>query len=203
MQNIVKTLRMAKHFLFRVILGFMVVTAFLSLWISNTATTAMMVPIAQQVLIELFKHSHFQPIANGTPNHDVHEVKLLIDENGNEEQNSDKSEKQVKEHKKPIEKSSTDSELDINKMSESERCLAQALMISLSFAANIGGTGTITGTSSNVVMLGQVNDNLYKGKPTGLNFARWMAFACPPMIACLIGCWICLVLYFLGWRYLC
>lgn len=37
----------------RLMMGFMVVSAFLSMWISNTATTAMMLPISHAVLQQL------------------------------------------------------------------------------------------------------------------------------------------------------
>lgn len=38
----------------RLILGMMVTTAFLSMWLSNTASTAMMLPIASAILKSLF-----------------------------------------------------------------------------------------------------------------------------------------------------
>lgn len=50
----------------RLLLGFMLVTAFLSMWISNTATTAMMVPIAHAVLEQL--HNTSKDVEEGSDN---------------------------------------------------------------------------------------------------------------------------------------
>jgi di/tricarboxylate transporter len=42
----------------RIMLGIMMVTMFLSMWINNTATCGMMVPIADAMLEELGNHSY-------------------------------------------------------------------------------------------------------------------------------------------------
>ncbi len=101
-----------------IILGFMLATALLSMWISNTATAVMMLPIATSV------------------------VRLLM-----------------KEHD----------------MNGSEKRFALGLMLSIAYAANIGGTMTIIGTPPNVVMTGYLKELV----DFEMAFSRWLIIGIP------------------------
>jgi len=65
------------------------------------------------------------------------------------------------------------------------------LLMSIAYAANIGGTGVITGSPPNLV----VPDVLKQfGDQTGLTFASWMAFAIPVMLLNTVLAWLWLLL---------
>lgn len=64
----------------RLILGFMVVTAFLSMWISNTATTAMMLPIAHAVLEQLHNTQADIEAGSNNPTFELQEPSPLKEE---------------------------------------------------------------------------------------------------------------------------
>lgn len=102
-----------------IILGFMLATAFLSMWISNTATAVMMLPIAASV------------------------VELLKD----------------KQHEN----------------NERYRKFALGLMLSIAYAANIGGTTTIIGTPPNVVFVGYMKQFYDQD----IEFGRWLFVGIP------------------------
>ncbi|VDO32238.1 unnamed protein product [Haemonchus placei] len=130
-----------------IMLGFMTVTALLSMFISNTATTAMMVPICQSVIGQLVASYNAHP------------------ENGVRDRAACKR-------------------------------MSTGLMLSICIAANIGGTGTITGTPSNLVMIGSLN-NLYPESKSSMNYITWLLFAFPLMCICLAAGWLTLTLFFL------
>lgn len=67
--------------------GVMLVTMALSMWINNTATTAMMIPIVDSILVELYTFDE-QPkaeiiqvqVGNGRSSWDVHQVQVPNDQ---------------------------------------------------------------------------------------------------------------------------
>ncbi|MDZ7815852.1 MAG: DASS family sodium-coupled anion symporter [Planctomycetota bacterium] len=123
----------------RIILGFMLATAFLSMWVSNTATAMMMVPIGLAVI---------KSATGCTPSDFMNNPPELRDK--------------------------------LN--------FGRALMLSVAYAASIGGVGTIIGTPPNVVMVGMV-EKLYGQQ---ISFLDWMIFAVPLVVVFLAITWFML-----------
>ncbi|MFB6257852.1 MAG: DASS family sodium-coupled anion symporter [Flavobacteriales bacterium] len=104
----------------RIIVGFMIASAFLSMWVSNTATALMMLPVASSV-IELSREGLDDDRANSLGNFPL------------------------------------------------------ILLLSIAFACNIGGVGTLVGTPPNAFLAGFVLENY----GIELSFARWMTIGVP------------------------
>ena len=159
--------------------GFMLPTAFLSMWISNTATTSMMIPIANAVMDELKdkqnKGSNQMETLNG-------HIETKFDE---EEDIKDKEDVEL------------EPQLNSKQRDKMEN-VCKGLTLCIAYAANIGGTTTLIGTGANMVLKGQV-DTLF-GSGAGLNFSTWFIFSFPNVIILLLVAWMWLQFLFLGWR---
>ncbi|TMS37965.1 hypothetical protein L596_004794 [Steinernema carpocapsae] len=139
-----------------IMFGFMLVTSVLSMFISNTATTAMMVPIGRSIIHQLIEGGGGKSL----------EDKIAKNANILKHANS------------------------------KQRNMAKGLLLSICFAANIGGTGTITGTPPNLVMVGQLK-TLFPDADHGVNYISFLGFATICMFICLALCGLVLYVVFL------
>lgn len=72
------------------------------------------------------------------------------------------------------------------------------IFLSVAYAANTGGTGTLTGTGSNLVLKNVVAQMGAEGAVAPINFANWMLYACPAMLINLVICWLWLQFWYMG-----
>uniref|UniRef100_H2Y369 Uncharacterized protein n=1 Tax=Ciona intestinalis TaxID=7719 RepID=H2Y369_CIOIN len=167
--------------------GFMMTTYFLSMWISNTATTAMMLPIVEAVFREL--KAGEEKRANEDTN--VSMYLILQNENKNEK------ESQIADFNDVIFiPDDIETEEQRNKRMDN---LIKGITLCVPYAASIGGTATVTGTGPNLVLSGQFA-TLFPDATMKLSFGSWIAYALPGSVCMLILAYIWLSLYFLGFN---
>jgi solute carrier family 13 (sodium-dependent dicarboxylate transporter), member 2/3/5 len=117
----------------RIILGMMISTAFLSMWVSNTATTLMMVPIAMSVLTLVFERT-------------------LHADHG-----EDAAEAAAAELDEQLEAGSAVSDVVEDR---DVRIFGVALLLAIAWSASIGGLGTLLGSPPNAIVAGYIASEL-------------------------------------------
>ncbi|KAK7471713.1 hypothetical protein BaRGS_00035645 [Batillaria attramentaria] len=154
-------------------LGLMLATWFLSMWISNTATTAMMIPITEAILQQLKATLTAKP------------------DKKKSDKNSDNITKGDLENGADPETEADDSDVSYQR-------LCKGMSLCICYAANSGGIATLTGTGPNLV-LKEAADKLYAdyNLSSPVNFASWIGFGLPLSALVLIVCWIWLQIAFL------
>uniref|UniRef100_A0A7N8XUR5 Solute carrier family 13 member 3 n=1 Tax=Mastacembelus armatus TaxID=205130 RepID=A0A7N8XUR5_9TELE len=162
------------------ILGMMLTSSFLSMWLSNTATTAMMLPIANAILESLFGDLQTLKKKCKTaedPEADISNGKLHVFTVYCITRMTDGTEQ-------------TDVRNAEELRSESEYQLKvwKGFLICIPYAASIGGTATLTGTAPNLILIGQLKN--YFPDCDLINFGSWFAFAFPLMLFFLFFGWL-------------
>ncbi|KAL3856398.1 hypothetical protein ACJMK2_011163 [Sinanodonta woodiana] len=187
-------------------IGFMLSAWFLSMWTSNMATTAMMCPIAHALLKEL---EHTEPSSShDAVEEEQHSLEMLkdttscgISENGitigvvcNTDEDAPKD---VED--KPGDQ--IDPASQVAQTSREHQETAKAITLGIAYASNIGGTTTITGCASNIILKGMADEVFAKvGLSSGLNFGSWLVVAFPISLLQFIILFVWLNFYFNGIR---
>uniref|UniRef100_UPI00358F519E Na(+)/citrate cotransporter-like isoform X2 n=1 Tax=Myxine glutinosa TaxID=7769 RepID=UPI00358F519E len=193
-------------------MGFMGTTAFLSMWINNSSTTAMMMPIMEAVVVQLSKTSNSECHASQDQKHSECLEELSENKNDNEmnemsssikeeheeqsEQECSKNDVKMEEHCSATEKINNFGARQLADQSTSK--MATGLSLSIAYAANIGGVATLTGTITNLVLVDQMEERY--PKCNCITFGMWMAFSFPCACLFLLIAWLWMAWLFIGFK---
>lgn len=149
----------------RLLIAFGLMTALISMWVSNTATTAMMFPIGLAILNEMAarQSQHNRAASLST----IALAKVDLSAPGGEGRLSTIGPAKVEGEVVPVPVPAPVRAADLP--------FGIGLMLMTAFAASVGGFSTPVGTPPNLIGLGMIARNLQ----VHITFFQWMAFAVP------------------------
>ncbi|XP_062858605.1 solute carrier family 13 member 1 [Trichomycterus rosablanca] len=196
-------------------LGFMVGCAFLSMWLSNTSTVAMVMPIAEAVMQQVMSAesqvcSKQEKALNGICN-----TALQLEEDATDECEKATDVKADVKSPEPEIKEVTVTVFDQAHSTETppsspshpedrthrDQMMCKSLSLAIAYSANIGGLTTLPGTSSNLIFAEYIHQFYPDCK--SINFGNWFIFSLPVCIIVLFLAWIWLHWLFLGSNFNC
>lgn len=169
----------------QILLAFMVAAALISMWLSNTATAVLLMPMAVQTLDFLdpasraaaqLRDKRDSPDENSHRHDDDDDDDHTSEDDGNDEQ-----------HK------NTTAEKTIPTLSTRAAFIRyrKALVIAVGYACTLGGMATTIGTGTNLTLIG-ILPSLFADPPTP-SFTTWMLFGLPLSICLILATWVVLV----------
>ncbi|XP_059145263.1 Na(+)/citrate cotransporter-like [Physella acuta] len=151
--------------------GICMVTWFLSMWISNTATTAMMMTIVQ-ALLQQFK--------------DMNNNEQKINANSVVSRRDSTSPEALKQRH------------DQERADAEFLRLSKALSLTVAYSANIGGIGSLTGTGPNLVLFAAAQKVFEEvGLKSPVTFSTWLIYGFPLSLLVVLVMWCWMVVVFL------
>ncbi|MFL0446168.1 SLC13 family permease [Corynebacterium xerosis] len=158
------------------VLGFMIATGFLSMWVSNTATAVMMLPIGVSVLsliVGMLRDEAKAGKAGSSSSEELSDgAAEMLDADSDAAAADDADGEKGYEH-------STDVEPKSN--------FGIALMLGIAYAASIGSLGTIIGTPPNAMLAAYMAE-----QGVNIGFGQWMLVGVPVAVILMAAAWFLL-----------
>nr|XP_008169329.1 solute carrier family 13 member 4 isoform X2 [Chrysemys picta bellii] len=193
------------------LLCFMCCTTILSMWLSNTSTTAMVMPIVEAVLQELVNAEEEHEVIGTAGNtiSEEREPKGLSEKHGqasmevifiNEDATTTDFSSLVHTKTQILVLPPNPRDLDLSTkyqyQSRHDHMICKCLSLSISYAATIGGLTTIIGTSTSLIFLEYFNNHYPHAEV--VNFGTWFLFSFPICLIMLVLTWFWMHWLFLG-----
>nr|XP_039272106.1 solute carrier family 13 member 5-like [Styela clava] len=178
-----------------IMLGMMFITGFLSMWLSNTSTCALMHPITVAICREIStaEKNRQEPHKN-KKNKDVSDNVLEVSDNTEDMYNNPEVTQFIsKNNNDDILKVQEDNELEeesSTKIDGKSTNLEKSMLLAVTYASTLGGICTIVGTPTNLVAIGIFIATFGEESGQDLNFVSWFIFCLPMTIILIIITWI-------------
>ena len=159
----------------RLVAGFMIASGFMSMWVSNTATAVMMLPVGLSVLHLVSKLTGKDNELKQVDVNQMDEISRQGTQGGFASAVIHKGKDVVSQIK--------------DKTAAYTSNFGIALMLGIAYAASIGSLGTIIGTPPNALLVAHMKNEF----GIEIGFGEWMLMGVPLSIIMLIICWALLV----------